>query len=310
MKKCKICGNRKTKKIGKNLTLVNRGLDIYRCEKCGTGFVYPSPTEKQLEEFYSSYDFDDDIENASFIHRVFLPKLSRLHSTIRAHDRAKYIDSVAKNKGKILEIGGARGELLNELKKKGWSPDGVEFSKKFIRECIERFDIGMHVNIKEYKNKKFDVIAMFHVLEHMINPIKELKKLSKYLSKKGVIIVEVPHFPKNLAHIFPDKSKPKEFHDSHTFHFTPEAFEIVAEKAGLEVVEIQRIINHRIFKSSSIYDLFPGRIGPSKLRSTINALYLVTRDLIGKRTTKNIENWKNIDYAGHGDFIRVIMSKK
>ena len=307
---CKICRSKKTEYVGKNLELTKNGLEVYKCNDCGVGFISPSPTPKILDRYYSNYDFDNELEKTSVIHKKIMPKLTRLHSSVRAKDRAIYVNSFFDKQGSILEIGGARGEFLGDMKSRKWSTGGVELSKQFIKECFENYGIKVYDNFSAYKNKKFDSIAMFHILEHTTNPINELKNLKKYLKKGGLIFIEVPHFPKNIKHWFPDESKPREFYDSHTFHFTPKSLRLIAEKANLEIVDLERIISKSIFSDANLYDLFPGRRKSilSSVKGITNAFYNVLLYLVNRRTTKTIENWEGIDYFGTGDFIRVILS--
>lgn len=92
----------------------------------------------------------------------------------------------------ILDFGCGWGNFLTSLKKTK-SLSGIELRE----DCIDylkrkRKKIFIERNLKDLK-KKFDVITLFHVLEHMPEQVKSLKKIKKYLKKKGKIIIEVPH---------------------------------------------------------------------------------------------------------------------
>lgn len=105
--------------------------------------------------------------------------------------RIKQFGKICVNKD-ILDFGCGWGNFLTSLKKTK-SLSGIELRE----DCIgylkkKRKKIFIEKNLKNLK-KKFDVITLFHVLEHMPEQVKSLKKIKKYLKKKGKIIIEVPH---------------------------------------------------------------------------------------------------------------------
>lgn len=108
-------------------------------------------------------------------------------------NQAKFINNFLELKNKnVLEIGANTGRFLNHLKKLYNSNtyfDELNFEAKNILENIQG-----HQFYKKNPNKKFDVIVMRHVLEHIVEPIEYVKKLSKKIDDNGVIFIEVPDF--------------------------------------------------------------------------------------------------------------------
>lgn len=105
--------------------------------------------------------------------------------------RAKQFQKILKNKD-ILDFGCSWGDFLNNIKQYK-SLTGVELRKdciKYINKNIKKIDVS--TNLEKFK-KKFEVITMFHVLEHIPYQVKTLKILKSKLKKGGKIIIEVPH---------------------------------------------------------------------------------------------------------------------
>ena len=105
--------------------------------------------------------------------------------------RVNQFEKMLKNKD-ILDVGCAWGGFLRSLKN-AKSLNGVELRSEcvnFIKKKIKKINISTHINSVQ---KKFDVITMFHVLEHLPYQVETLKQLKPKLKKNGKIIIEVPH---------------------------------------------------------------------------------------------------------------------
>ena len=100
------------------------------------------------------------------------------------------IEKYVKNKN-ILEIGAGGGYLYHYLKKSSKSYEAVELSNKQRNYLKNKFRIKTYPTIEEVK-KKFDVVIIVSVLEHVTDPIGFLKNLKLLLKKKGKIIIECP----------------------------------------------------------------------------------------------------------------------
>jgi 2-polyprenyl-3-methyl-5-hydroxy-6-metoxy-1,4-benzoquinol methylase len=99
-----------------------------------------------------------------------------------------------KNTGKILDIGCGTGDFLKYMHSSGWETDGVEtdLGAKLIAE--KKLGKKIEENFAQIKGeKKYDVISMWHVLEHVYNLEGYLKKVNKLLKKGGVLVVGVPN---------------------------------------------------------------------------------------------------------------------
>jgi len=92
----------------------------------------------------------------------------------------------------ILDFGCGQGDFLKLSLRYTKKSYGVEIHKKNRKELNE-LGITVHKTIDEFKSKKFDVIFLNHVFEHLTNPIKIINSIKKFLHKDSLIIIEVPH---------------------------------------------------------------------------------------------------------------------
>ena len=113
-------------------------------------------------------------------------QLTGLNDDIR---RFKYLKNKIKNKS-LLDFGCGKGKFLALAKKNTKNIAGLEISKQFVNHLSKKFK--MYEDIDKI-DQKFDIITLFHVLEHIPDQIETLKKLKKIINKKGKLIIEVPH---------------------------------------------------------------------------------------------------------------------
>jgi cyclopropane fatty-acyl-phospholipid synthase-like methyltransferase len=151
--------------------------------------------------------------------------------------RARQFEKYLKNKN-ILDFGCGWGGFLRNVKNYK-SLSGVELRKEctnHIQTKIKKIDISDNINSFE---RKFDVITMFHVLEHIPYQIKTLKVLKSKLKKKGKVIIEVPHAEDFL--ILQDELKEFKnftFWSEHLILHTYKSLKTILSKSGFSNINI------------------------------------------------------------------------
>lgn len=148
------------------------------------------------------------------------------------------LDYLKKNRGgSILDIGCGYGWLLSSLNKKKWKRYGVEPSK----DCYEIAKLNMDFifnNINKINNKKFDVITLIHVIEHIRNPIIFLKKIKKNLKKNGILIIETPDFDSAMARKY--NTKFRLLHDpTHISLFSLDSLSRLLRRLNFKIIKFE-----------------------------------------------------------------------
>ncbi len=142
---------------------------------------------------------------------------------------------------KILDVGCANGQLLAKLKRPGWRLSGLEPDA----DCVSRVRSGLGVDARcgvladRAFEPGFDVITMFHVLEHVPDPVADLREVRRLLKPDGVFIAEVPVCDSYGFAIMGSKWYGLDL-PRHLTHFSTRTLRLAAEKAGLRVKSISR----------------------------------------------------------------------
>ena len=227
MNKCYLCKS-KLLLLTKG-TRDNPNVDILSCSKCEL---------RQLSSF-------DHISDKHYVNSEMKYPSKPIQDVER---RLKRLSNVIKGKD-ILEFGSGLGTFCVAAKKYVNSITAFDLDRQ-AENYYKSNGIAFHNDINKLKEKKFDCIVMFHVLEHLKNPIETLVELKGFLNDIGSIYIEVPNAYDALLHTYciPEFEKFNSY-SGHLFSFTQDNLKKIAKNAGLNcefVEQIQRypLSNH------------------------------------------------------------------
>lgn len=220
--KCNLCHSDDAKKL-----YTKNSFDIVRCRKCGLVYVNPRPTLEDLRGFYNEkYAHIDPAKEWN----IFIQRFEKIIKMIGRF----------KSKGRLLDIGCSYGYFLKLAEKYGWESYGVEISDYVSRYCREKSGLNVftgEVNEAHYPDQHFDVITIFHVLEHTLDPRNYLREINRILKKEGLFVVAVPNIgclraklaKKNWALFMPVE---------HLYYFSAETLILLLNKTGFQPVKV------------------------------------------------------------------------
>lgn len=251
--KCKICGSAdltlKHERIRDGSQIID--CDVWRCADCEIVFLDMDVDQEQILDYYREGHFRDaylpDIKDAqSKEAKIFYSLKQPLQEK-----RFKILKDLFSKDMEVLDIGCATAGFLNILKGYVKRVKGIELygpHVEFARECL-----GLDVEMKDtddIKEEKYDVICLFHVLEHVTNPLDLLGQIYKKLKDKGLLIIEVPNVNDPLISIY-DVSSYKNFYfmKPHLFYYSERSIKFLLRNVGFDDVEFRSyqhygIINH------------------------------------------------------------------
>ena len=200
---------------------------LLHCRECGCGITSPWPTETQLNAAYSSEYYSSDSAKFNSLIEAWTRYAAsrRAGSLLRKHG--------ANNRCRVLDYGCGRGVLLEGFKAQGVSVLGLE------REG-SGFDAIPDVTVSSLDDllatdEKFDIVVIWHVLEHLQLPQEDLVKVEKLLAPGGSLFIEVPNFGSWQARLFGRHWFHLDF-PRHLYHFTARSLQTQLESANLQLV--------------------------------------------------------------------------
>lgn len=149
----------------------------------------PQPKEDELGKYYQSEDYisHTDVKN------TFYDKIYHVIRSIATKQKLKNIEVLMPQKGKLLDIGAGTGTFVKTAKNRGWQSEGAEPDADARKKALEK-GVSLSSDTKAYKANSFDVITLWHVLEHVYHPDEQIKEIHRLLTEKGLVVIAVPNF--------------------------------------------------------------------------------------------------------------------
>jgi SAM-dependent methyltransferase len=239
--KCNLCGQANAKVItqGGDLLLNKAGdFKLVECRHCGLIYQNPKLTLEELPQYYpDTYQpyLKNPEDEASPTQRF-----SNQHQVDR---RCRHVIKHAPHQGHILDIGCATGLFLNGMKQAGWQTSGVELSTYAATYAQQQFGLSVFngtVEAAAFPDEQFDVVTMWDVLEHVIDPLATLHEIRRILKPGGMLAVSLPNPIAFERYWFKDSwagwDRPRHLH-----LFTPDVLQAYFAKTGLKLKEIDSL---------------------------------------------------------------------
>ena len=221
----------------KDYTVSNKRFDLLYNKSFDLLETFPQPSVKELPYFYKSEAYISHTDSK----KSFSDKLYQLVKTFTLKNKLKLVNSFNTKEKSILDVGCGTGEFLLTCKKNGWNISGVEPSKNAKRIAnakLFKSDTSKIVeNIEALSNQQFDVITLWHVLEHVPNATEYISKLKMLLKPSGVLIVAAPNF-KSFDALYYKKYWAAFDVPRHLWHFSKEAIHQLFSIYNFKVVKI------------------------------------------------------------------------
>ena len=151
--------------------------------------THPQPSLESLPSYYESEDYISHTDGK----RTFFEKMYHFVKSKAIKNKVELINKWQPQKGTLLDIGAGTGDFLLQAKKQDWIITGIEPSEKAKQIAIQK-GVSFGTNLEELADESFDVISMWHVLEHVPNLEEHIATLNRLLKPNGTIIVAVPNF--------------------------------------------------------------------------------------------------------------------
>ena len=248
---CQICGSPKQRILGRRgnrefmnapETTVHLSTNIVQCRECS--FIYCNPrilVSERLEKEHYNNPISYLASQSLLVEQPFVDGFATLF---------KY-----KRTGKLLDIGAGKGEFLSFAKRQGFLVSGLEPSPLFCDYAVSEFGVqifcGELIAFKKSipQESHYDVVTLFHVLEHVKEPTSILSELVPILSSESIVYIEVPNAGATLLKIVDLfyritgrgwSSRLSPVHPPfHSIGYTKKSLKLLLKNTGFEIVEIR-----------------------------------------------------------------------
>ena len=234
----KICPACKSNQISpvlsaKDYTVSGNYFEIWTCEDCSLRFTQDIPDEQTIGQFYQSENY---ISHSGTKQGV----VNRLYHVVRNFtlgQKKRWIEKyTGLQSGRLLDIGCGTGEFAHFMAEANWQVQGLEpdpgaraFAKKTYRLKVEESQ-----QLFDLDENYFDVISMWHVLEHVHRLDEYLQQIHKILASNGTLAIAVPNYTASDAKAYHSEWAAYDV-PRHLYHFSPKAMSSFLERHHFEL---------------------------------------------------------------------------
>ena len=193
--------------------------------------THPQPSLDKLPSYYESVDYISHTDG----NKSLFEKMYQFVKSIALKNKLNLINSESQ-RGKILDIGAGVGDFLSVAKKDGWEIIGVEPSEK-AKAIAKNKGVTFVESLNDLENNSFDVITMWHVLEHVPDLENQIKELKRLIKPSGTIIIAVPNFNSFDAKYYGSFWAAYDV-PIHLWHFSKTAIKKLFAKENLELQKV------------------------------------------------------------------------
>ncbi|HQL90040.1 MAG TPA: class I SAM-dependent methyltransferase [Syntrophales bacterium] len=224
---CILCGS-----ADRTLLFRQDEWTVFKCSGCDLGFLDPRPTADELGRYYERTYFDSHYDKG--LRRDSAEMRKRLS---QEKHRISFFRPL-KPRGRILDIGCGMGYFLYACSLKGYEAEGMDISD--VSTAYIRSELGLQVKTGvagtvDFEEGSFDIVTMWHFLEHSPDPRDYLSSAWKWLKGDGILVVDVPNHEGTDARMrgagWRDWDLPY-----HLYHFTPKTLVRLLSLHGFDIL--------------------------------------------------------------------------
>jgi len=243
---CPICEVSQLSRLGRRGGLAHRaGLgvecEVWCCRRCG--LIFPNPMPFPVGGLEQHYGVEAD---------NYFEQHLREDKDLSSSSLLTQAEELIQGKGKLLDIGAGRGELLRAARNAGWEVEGIEPSSQFAQVAADYSGARIRSEPLEqcgFPDGSFDCVVLAAVLEHLHNPDETVREIARILRPGGVVFLDVPNehglyfkignlYQKLRGRNWVVNIAPT-FSPFHLFGFGPRSLRALLAKHGLEPLRWQ-----------------------------------------------------------------------
>ncbi len=228
---CNLCGHNRFRVIERD----ESPFQVLKCRNCGLVFVHPHPEPDALKGHYDKSYYSEWInQQKNKRTRMWEARLNKIQKL--------------RPRGKLLDVGCGEGLFLRLAQDNGWQISGTELSpyaSKFSSKALGTEIYCGQLHQACFADHSFDVVTMWHVLEHVEDPKSYLTEVHRVLKPQGLLVLAVPNVNDllmKLAYRIIKRRSLKLFSindkEVHLYHFSPKTLRWYFDKTGFDCLRL------------------------------------------------------------------------
>jgi len=212
--------------------------EVFTLEYLSDLHIYKTnPVPSNLGEYYESEDYISHTDSK----KTFIDKLYQSVKTITLWQKTKLLFKLSNKKRiSVLDFGCGTGDFVKYLQDQKWNAVGVEPNLNALNLALAK-GINVFSDVSQINNQKFDIITLWHVLEHVPNYNETIKQLSTLLNENGKIVIALPNFESFDANYYGNFWAAWDV-PRHIWHFSEKGIKSIMKKLDYSFVKEKAMI--------------------------------------------------------------------
>lgn len=189
----------------------------------------PTPSQDEIGRYYDSESYISHTDSKASL----VDKLYHIAKEYSIKKKYKTILQYKKQTKTLLDIGSGTGDFLNSAQHYGISSTGTEPNEQARKRSIEKGNTVVQ-DLDQIKDQTFDVITLWHVLEHVHNPNTYLQKIDSLLNQNGLLLIAVPNY-KSYDSIYYKENWAAYDVPRHLWHFSKSGMKQLLKEHNFEI---------------------------------------------------------------------------
>lgn len=238
---CPICGSKEIEKVFDSVDHFSSGevFPISDCRSCGFRFTGSFPSEEEIGKYYDSPDYISHSDSSEGLTN----RLYHLFRKVMLKRKVSLVASCVNDKqARLLDIGCGTGYFLHAAKEHGFRVSGIEKNGSAREKAITLFglDVKDESGFFRIAHSSFDVVALWHVLEHLERLNESIEKIGEILTPDGTVVIALPNYRSFDAKYYKETWAAYDT-PRHLWHFTPDTLEKLLSKHHMKVIRKYRM---------------------------------------------------------------------
>ena len=237
-KKCPWCNSENNHQFLKlnDYFLTQEEFEILECNNCKLLFTSPCPTPDKIGDYYKSDDYLSHNEDKKGLFAKIYNKVKKRN----IKNKFNIAISGRQSAASILDIGCGMGDFLLHAKEKGCNISGIEPSEDARKIAEKKLECKIlpPEELQNIPDNSFDIITMWHVLEHVADLKTEIYHLQRILKKDGKLVLALPNYKSYDAEYYKEKWAAYDV-PRHLNHFSQTSIKNIFKETTLQLIDIK-----------------------------------------------------------------------
>lgn len=215
-------------------SITKEDFTIWQCTRCTARFTRPIPQQQDVARYYEAAHYISHSDTSEGI----IAKLYKLVREITLSEKRRVVQRISDlAAGTLLDIGSGTGAFAAEMAASGWKVTGLEPDAGARAKANELYNLSLKPAEALYQlpDAAFDVITLWHVLEHVYDLDGYFANMQRVLKPGGAIFIGVPNYTSPDAQHYGTYWAAYDV-PRHLYHFSPHSMAMLANRHAFSLV--------------------------------------------------------------------------